>query len=290
MANTEIRIPGLPSGLTVSCVVRNPDTLAVLETVSSMTETSGYYAGDVTGSHAGRLVFEPRIDAVPVGAITRTIADDVGPYVIIDSLDLPAVGAGPYVITVTVQDHLSADLEGAQVTAIEGATRRQGTTDSNGEVVLYLDAATWSVVVSKTGYPQHTATLVVSATASVTYQLAASTITPPSTPALATGVMTVLDELAAIEADVDVSVQLKSGPGTAGNALDTAIRTETSSGTGYVEFTDLIRGATYYIWRGGASSNPAANNGGFGQRPGSATEFVVPDAASFNLPEIQGAE
>ena len=55
--DTNIKLPGLPSGLTLTVDVVDTATLAVLEADIALTETSGIYAGDVTGAHAGRLLF-----------------------------------------------------------------------------------------------------------------------------------------------------------------------------------------------------------------------------------------
>jgi len=87
MADTEIRFPGMPTGLTATVRVRNADTLAILETVT-LSESGNYYTGDVTGAHAGQFVFETLISGTVVGASIRTIADDAGPYIIHDAMEM----------------------------------------------------------------------------------------------------------------------------------------------------------------------------------------------------------
>lgn len=113
---------------------------------------------------------------------------------------------------------------------------------------------------------------------------------------LATGWGIVYDEAGQRENGVDVSVQMVSGPGTAGFILDTAARTATSAtvnveGTdvdGYVQFPNLVRGATYKIVRGTFDGAPATV---FSQRStGTQVSFVVPDSPSFALAECLGQE
>lgn len=88
--NTVIRLPGIPAGLSVDILVKNSDTLALLETVA-LTESGGYYGGTVTGAHAGALLFEPRISGTVVGSVVRTIEDTAGPFVIDSGVEQNAI-------------------------------------------------------------------------------------------------------------------------------------------------------------------------------------------------------
>jgi hypothetical protein len=60
-------------------------------------------------------------------------------------------GSGAYTITATVTDGTNP-LQGATVRVREGINAYTGTTDANGEVTFALDAATYSVAVTKDGY------------------------------------------------------------------------------------------------------------------------------------------
>lgn len=101
-------------------------------------------------------------------------------------------------------------------------------------------------------------------------------LTPGVSPAgFSTGYLYVYDELGAVESGVTMTVQCISPPSTAGLALDTATRTGTSDGSGYVEFTGLVRGAKYQIQRSSSSIYK---------------QFTVPDAASFAISSFLGSE
>jgi hypothetical protein len=74
----------------------------------------------------------------------------------------------------------------------------------------------------------------------------------------------------------------------AGKALDTKIRNETSPSGGVVTFTNLVRLATYRVWRG---PDPAGTGGGLTvAAAGAKATFTVPDAATFDITEVLGAD
>ena len=294
MTSTVINVPGLPTGLTASVRVRNAMTLALLETVT-LTETANVYAGPVTGAHAGRLVHEILISGTVSESRVRTIADDVGPYVIDSALEIAEsftnAGSGPWSVTISVEDSIdNSDLQGALVRLTEGADDFVIATDSLGEATFGLRSATYDIVITKTGFSSYVGTLVVSANATPTIQLTATgAIAIPSNPILSTGVMVVYDENGDIEEAVPITIQMTAGPGTAGYSHDTKSRTENSAATtGLVTFTGLIRGATYSIRRG---ADPGAAATSFGSRSSSTVgSFVVPDSASFNMAEVIGTD
>ena len=74
---------------------------------------------------------------------------------------------------------------------------------------------------------------------------------------------------------------------TAGDGLDTKVRTADSDSAGLVQFTNLIRGASYQIWRSTFTSSSV-----FGSvaTANAKVTFTVPDAASFDLPEVLGVD
>ena len=196
-------------------------------------------------------------------------------------------GDGAHAITVTIEDDSSTALENATVRFAEGVNSWVGTTDASGNVSFALDSATYTVTITKPGYDGQITSQVVAAAASQTWQLIETVVTPSASAQLSTGTLTVYDEHGVAEQNVSVSVQLTAGPGDDGYAWDTAARTATSDENGLIEFTGLVRGATYTIWRG---TSPTAANP-FAQRSSSPrTTFVVPNAASFSLPEVTGAE
>lgn len=157
-------------------------------------------------------------------------------------------GSGAYTLTVTVNDGATA-LQNATVRMTEGANTFTATTNASGVAVFALDAATYAVAITKDGYQFTPTTRVVSATASQTYSMTAVTITPSPADQV-TGYLTTYDENGDVEADVDVTLRIKSAPSDAGFALDSADRVATSDVNGLVEFPGMFPGARYSIWRG----------------------------------------
>ena len=86
--------------------------------------------------------------------------------------------------------------------------------------------------------------------------------------------LTAVDPTGANEGNVEFSVQVVRGTKVAGRSVSRAIITATSHAvTGLLTFT-LIRTARYRIWR---SSDPSA-----------ARPFTVPDASTYDIPEVLG--
>jgi hypothetical protein len=103
---------------------------------------------------------------------------------------------------------------------------------------------------------------------------AASPIVPTPSPAgFTTGYLYAYDELGAVEEGVTISLWCVAVPSGSGLALDSAKRTGTTDAAGYVEFANLVRGATYCYRRGA----------------GDAVKIVAPDADSFELTNVLGA-
>ena len=287
MADTVIKIPDLPTGITLTVDVLNPASLATLETVT-MTESGGIYSGEVTGAHAGQLLFRLKASGTVIDGRLRTIADDVGPYTILEALERIAVTYGAYAVTITIDDGTDP-VEGARVRVTAGGVNSVLVTDVDGEVTFSLDAATYAVTVVAAGFDGYTDSLVVAGATTDTFSLTASSVAASSSPLLSTGTLVLYDESNAVEVGKPVTVQYVSGPGDAGYGMDTKTRTVNSAvTTGLVTFTNLRRGATYQIWRGAAtSSNPLV----FATRSvGAPVTFVVPNAGSFLLPEISGLD
>jgi len=296
MASTVISIPGYVTGLSMSVRVRSSSDLSLLETVT-LSESSNIYSGVVVGAHSGRLVFEILVGTAVSESRIRTIADDVGPYTVDSSLEVAetvdgmSVGtsSGPFTVTLSVEDTVSVDIQNANVRLNYAADDFTVKTSSNGTAVFGLDAATYNVTITKTGYVSYTGTLIVSADATIVIQLTASGSIPvPSDPLLSTGVLVAYDQFGVVEPSVDFTVSLTAGTGTAGYSLDTQDRVSTSDAiTGLVTFEGLIRGATYSIMRGTTVS--AAS--GFGNRTTSTSQtFIVPNSATFDIVETIGEE
>lgn len=291
MPSTAIVFPDLPTGLaSVTAKVISLTSFTVLETVA-LTGSGENYDGNVTGPHAGTLLFKVYSGAGLVASRIRTIANDAGPYVIMSELEsLAFVGSAAYVATLTVDD--GTDPVASATIRISGSgVARTVLTDGSGVALAGLENGAYDVTVLKAGFVTHVGTLTVAGATSATYTLTPLSITPPAAPGLATGYGLVYDEFNELEINKPISVQMVAGPGDVGNFLDTAIRTVNSDADGYVEFTRLRQGATYNIWRGPGSvavDNPLLFAPATVET--SRTSFVVPYLDDFALPEVIGAD
>lgn len=158
-----------------------------------------------------------------------------------------SAGAGAWTVTLTINDG-SSPLESANVRLTKGAETYATTTNVSGIATLHVDSGTWTVTATLFGYTFAGATLAISADTSHTYSMTAITITP-SAAGFTTGYLTALDADGNAEPGVTFTSQVTYNP-TAGIALDTAVRSVTSDGSGLVQFPGLLLGATYRIRRG----------------------------------------
>ena len=228
--------------------------------------------------------------ATDIANLVTTIGTPADTDIATDIANLGAtLGSGANTVTITVDDG-SSDLENATVRMVEGATVVVGQTDSNGDIAFSLDDATYAITITKAGYSFTPTTQVVSGTTSATHSMTLVASSPPASALKSTGRTIVYDENGDPESGVEVSCEMTAGPGTAGQVLDTKVRTETSAvTTGLVEFEGLIQGATYRIWRGGASGAVGAT--AYSQRSyAGRAEFTVPAASSFDIPEVIGVD
>lgn len=200
-------------------------------------------------------------------------------------------GSGANAVTITIQDTEGTpnDLENATVTLTEGGNSYTATTDANGEAVFYLDSATYTYVVAKSNYAGTSGSIIVSTNPqTATYAMAVNGTPTPAAAGFSNGSLICYDENGSTEEGAVLYVQLVQGTGVAGKALDTKIRSETSPAGGLVTFSNLVRLATYKIWRGPA---PTGTGGGLTVAAGGAkVSFTVPDAPTFDIAEVLGAD
>lgn len=288
MASTPIKIPDLPTGLTLTCKVVHPTSMSVLATVT-LTESGESYNGTVTATIAGQFIFKIFAGTTLVGSRLRTIEDTTATFIIMTELEERASdGRGQYMTTITVTDGTDP-IEAALVRVSGNGVEASRTTNSSGVAKFVLDNGTYDVALIASGFASSVEELVVSGTSSDSYAMTGLSITPPADASVATGIMVVYDEEGNVEEGVPISIQLVSGPGTAGYGYDTKARTEISDGDGLVQFTGMIRGATYRVWRGAAAGTASASI--FATRSaGANSTIVVPNLSSFNLPEIIGLD
>jgi len=292
MTTKTLKFPALPTGLTMTVQARNINTLDIIETLTLTEGTSGaltVYSCSSTGTYSGQVLWVLLASGAVLEHRVRTIADTAGPWVILTELEqLASAGVGASPLTITVTDGTD-ELSGATVRVTAAGVALNQTTGVDGLALFALTDGDYDVTVVRPGYGSEYVVVTVSGTSAETIALTESAVTPPASPLVATGTMLVLDELAAIESDVDISLQLTGGPGTAGYALDTKIRTATSDVDGLVEFAGLIRGATYSVWRG-SSTAPSATSPFSVRASGNQSFFVVPNTDTFSISEILGRD
>lgn len=186
-------------------------------------------------------------------------------------------GTGPNEFTLTITDTNGAPLEGVNSRLVaDVANDFRATTVANGQALFGLPSLTYTVILTKAGYTFTPVTLAVAASGGQTYQMIPVTITAPTTPGTATGVLIVRDKAQAPLQGVPVHVQLIRGAGAsnAGNSPGAQVWTQTSDASGQVQFVGLLHGGTYRGWRDQDRTN--------------AVEFTVPATASYQLPETIG--
>lgn len=290
MASTPIKVPDLPTGLTsVTVNIVHPTTMTVEETVN-LTELGQSYNGTATGTSTGQKIFKILVGTALVGTRLRTIEDTTDTFIIMTELEERASdGRGANVATLTIND-FTTGIVGATVRVTKPGITATKTTTTGGIAKFLLDNGTYDVAIIAPGFESTVESLVVSGTTAATFSLDGLEITPPDDALTSTGVMVVLDEEGIAEPEIEVSLKLVSGPGTAGYALDTKTRTEVSDVDGLIEFAGLIRGATYQIWRGAETGSGTPAPSIFATRVSGSATFVVPNSESFSLPEITGVD
>ncbi len=174
------------TGLTPNYRLYNPDHTAAGSLISSGIVEFGFgYYGAITA----------RPDSF-TGAI-RWIAGDGSPDVWLpinprgDSENLDAkissiigsAGTGAYAITVTVSDG-SNPLQNARVTVREGVNQYTASTNVSGVASFSLDAATYTISISKPGYSFTPTTILVTGAANFNKVMTAIVIPVPGNPTL----------------------------------------------------------------------------------------------------------
>lgn len=159
------------------------------------------------------------------------------------------LGTGAREVTITVDDGTDP-IESAHVRLTKGAETYDGLTDITGVVTFSVDDGTWRVVITRVGYTFAPVDLVVAANVATTYNMTQITFTPSSL-ARVTGYMTVEDESGIPEEGVSIVIRAqRPGKDEHGIAYDTAPRTAISDALGFIEFLNLVPGASYLLQRG----------------------------------------
>jgi hypothetical protein len=121
-------------------------------------------------------------------------------------------------------------------------------TSASGQITFALDDGTWTVAATLALYSFTPTTLAVSADASPSYEMTATSILP-SDPGLVTGYLYCYDEEGQIEQGVTVRLRQTVAVSGTGVGYDSAPRTAVSDATGLVQFAGLFPGGKYQIRR-----------------------------------------
>lgn len=166
-----------------------------------------------------------------------------------------AGGTGARSVTITVRDSSSNPIQNASVRVYRTGESFILSTNASGVAAFSLDDATWTVAITATGFSFTPASLVISGNTSQTYTMttAGGGVTP-SEPPFCTGFWTVYNQNGTVQAGAQVSIQASSPPvGSTGIVMEDAVRTATADNSGVVQFSNLIKGATYIVYRTGSS-------------------------------------
>lgn len=181
-------------------------------------------------------------------------------------------GSGPRTVTITVNDGTDV-LENAAIRLTNGADSYTADTNASGVATFNVAEATWTVAISKSGYTFAGASLPVSADTSHTYSMTQTVITPAADPTLCNCYINTYDTHGA-SANGVIEFRLKDGDATAGRSFPRGI-SSVAAVNGLLQ-TNLPRGFDAQARR------VTTNN------TGPWVDLTVPDAATYELPEILG--
>lgn len=162
-----------------------------------------------------------------------------------------AASEGARTITITVNDGV-VPLENANVRYTSGGVTCTGATNVNGQLVLNVDDATYTVAITRNGYSFAGTTHAVTADGSVAYSLTAVSITPADDPAYTNAYLTVFDEDGDVKAGVVFTYRLTSAPSGSGGSYEPTSNNATSGVDGVVTMP-MYKGATYQVGRQGGT-------------------------------------
>ena len=239
-----------------------------------------YQFGNLTGTcavpAAGSVALGVAVDAT-TGTAVLTAANVTAAIddAIADAIASIA-GSGPNQVDVIVSSSAGGTVQGVSVRIkATGLGDHTATTNSSGVARFNLPSGTWNLTASLNGYSYSGSTQVISTNPQeVPITMTVTSVSTPSSPSKSVGVLLCLDTSGDPESGVTVSFQMVAGPGDDGYSLDAAIVEEDCDSEGVLE-REFLRGATYDAWRGVR---------------GARVRFVVPDTASFNLPEQLGVD
>jgi hypothetical protein len=156
------------------------------------------------------------------------------------------LGARTVTITVLTNGN-NLPIPNAVVRLTSGTLMYAAPTNSSGVVTFNIDDGTWSVAITKSGYSFPGDSEAISGNTTITYFMDVVSIIP-SAPGFTTGYITAYDQNGLPEANVSFSIQAREG--ISGVSLDETIRTAVSDSNGLAQFSNMVKGAVYFVWRG----------------------------------------
>jgi len=252
------------------------ESLATMTAIKAKTDKlsftgSGPYTVNAYVSGGASLTAQEVADALKLAPASGTPAAGS----VMDRLDekvssvVSGAGSGAFTLTITVNDGTTA-IEDAIVRITNGVESYTSTTNASGVTTpaFSVDAKTWTVTITKPGYQFTTTTKAVSANTTQTYSMTAVTITAPDSPAQSTGA-------ALVHGSGSIIFRMVETDGGTGQAFMVPSWTAAVTDGDTYEYTGFYRGYSYRWKEVGAKtwSEP----------------FLVPAAASFQLPNLIGA-
>lgn len=251
----------IPSVLTGTLVVNGTDKAATV-TLSSFSTGIYKVSCPLTGQVANGDHIYVRVQAT-VGSLSQSRTLHVAR---VDSLLSTLFGGtGANAVTVNVKDGNSANVQGASVTMTSGSDRKIGTTDASGNASFSLDAGTWTLAITKSGYQYTPSSQPVTGAGTINATITAVNVSPSVAP-LCTCTLTNHDTIASYYAE------MIEPPTTGGGYNDETQTADNVAVDALASFT-LYRTAKYRLRR---------------TDQGAWREFTVPDADTASLPTLTG--
>jgi len=180
-------------------------------------------------------------------------------YTYVASATIPqtiaGTGTGARAVTITVRAPDTSLVQGATVRLTRAGETLVGITNASGVIAFSTGDYTWTVSITAAGFAFTPVSLVVTANVSQPYTLTAAGggVTPSTTP-LTTGYWIVYDLNGSPQVGTQVTLSAAAPPvGSTGIVMEDAPRTATTDSDGIVQFSNLVKGATYVVNRTGST-------------------------------------
>lgn len=241
-ANLDTQIGTLATGANLAIVAGYLDTeVAAIKLVTDHLATALVLDGAVyqftanaleLGPGGGAGIAQAVWDLATSGIVT---VGSIGEFVL--GLNAGA-GSGAFTVTVTVTDGTDP-LQNASIRLIEGVTPYTATTNASGVATFSLDAATYSIAITKAGYQFTPSTIVVTAAGNFNKAMTEVVVSPPADPTLCRVYAYLQNKSGVAVAGKFMTAKLLT-PATAGAFIITTEITSAASDADGLVYLDLI--------------------------------------------------